>query len=93
MKKPQGKAEEVYELAKILEEELKVGDNVKFAPGHQMEGVLGVVAQINPDGTYSVMIGKALQPPVEGSMLVKVGYEQPAQTAQAADDKPAENPA
>lgn len=90
--KSQGKAQEVYELAKIMEE-FKEGDNVKFAPGHQLEGTLAVVNMLNPDGTITVRVGKALQPPVDAGMLIKVGYEQPAQTAQAASGAAAENPA
>lgn len=78
-----GKAEEAYEIAKILEEDLKVGDHVKFASGHPLDGTLGVVAALNPDGTIGVRVGKALQEPVAQAMLIKQDAEQSATSAQA----------
>lgn len=91
MTKPKGKAQEVYELAKVLEE-LKAGDNVKFADGHQLAGTLALVNQINPDGTITVRVGKAVQPPVPASMLIKLDMGQPAAAAQAAPTTPAAAP-
>lgn len=92
MKQAKGKAQEVYDLAKIMEE-FKAGDNVKFAPGHPLDGTLGVIVAINPDGTFGVKVGKALQPPVEAGMLIAVDYAQTANNAQVTTDKPAATPA
>jgi len=90
--KNQGKAQEVYELAKVLED-FAAGDNVKFAAGHPLEGTLGIVAMINPDGTLSIKVGKALQPPVDPGMVIKLDAGQPAQSAQAAPTAAADIPA
>lgn len=87
----QGKAQEVYELAKILEE-FREGDHVKFADGHQLAGTLGVVAAINPDGTLGIKVGKALQPPVDPGMVIKLEAGQPAAVAQAVKAAPDANP-
>lgn len=90
--KNQGKAQEVYELAKVLEE-FAAGDHVKFAAGHPLEGTLGVVAAINPDGTLGIKVGKALQPPVDPGMVIKLEQGQPVPAASAVSTAPADLPA
>jgi transcription antitermination factor NusG len=70
-----GKANEINKMADVIEAtEFTSGDNVKFKDGHQLAGTLGKVSAINPDGTITVMVGKAVQPPVSPSELELVDY-------------------
>lgn len=86
------KAMKAYEEVKFMEE-FKAGDNVKFADTHQLAGKLGVIAAINQDGTFTVKVGKATQPPVTQAELIKVDYTDNMTTAAPVTSAPAVAPA
>lgn len=87
-----GKATEAYEKVKFMEE-FKAGDNVKFADSHPLAGQLGVVHAINQDGTFTVKVGHATQPPCTQAEIIKVDYEGNINVAAPATPAPADIPA
>ncbi len=66
----------VEELTKSVSStsDLAVGDSVQFVKGHDLEGIQGLVQDINTDNTVVIRVGQSVRVNVPVSEIVKVAY-------------------
>lgn len=74
------KSQKVLDLVNsinINEATFAVGDMVAFKKGHELEGVVGLVQNLEKNGTIDLRVGAAIRVGVKASDLVKFSKTHP----------------